>query len=99
MPRELSPRPIATTQPKSVEILRVWIDPKVPHQLTLLTTWDDPGAWGLLLVDIARHAAQAYARDGVDQARALARIRESFDSEWSGPTTGLTDPTDGASRN
>jgi hypothetical protein len=99
MPRELPGPPIATTNPKSVEVLRVWADPDNPHQMTLITRWDDPGAWGLMLVDIARHVAQAYARDGVDRARALARIKELFDAEWSSPTTGVKDLTDGSQRN
>jgi len=73
-----------------------WADPNAPHQVTLITLWDDPGAWGLMLVDIARHAAQAYARNGVDRVRALARIKELFDAEWSGPTTRIKDLTDGA---
>ncbi len=97
MPRELNPPPIATTQPKSVEILRVWAVPDGPQQVTLRTQWDeDPGVWGLLLVDIARHAAQAYARNGVGRERALARIKELFDAEWSIPTTETKDLTDGA---
>jgi hypothetical protein len=96
MPRELNPPPIAVAQPKSVEVLRVWAVPDGPQQVTLITQWDDPGAWGLMLVDVARHAAQAYARDGVDRARALARIKELFDSERSSPTTQVKDLTDGA---
>jgi hypothetical protein len=99
MPRELTPPPIAVAQPKSVEILRVWAVPDGPQQVTLITQWDDPGIWGLLLVDIARHAAQAYARNGEDRARALARIKELFDAEWSSPTTETKDLTDGSQRN
>jgi hypothetical protein len=99
MPRELAPPPIAVTQPKSVEIHLVWADPNGPQQVTLKTQWEDPGAWGLLLVDIARHAAQAYAREGVDGARALARIKDLLDAEWSIPTTGTKDLTDGSQRN
>ena len=93
--RELNPPPIAAAQPASVEVLRVWAVPDGAQQVTLITQWDDPGAWGLMLVDIARHAANAYARDGVDRARALARIKELFDAEWAGPTTGIEDLTDG----
>ena len=52
-----------------------------------------------MLVDIARHAAQAYARAGEDRARVLARIKELFDAEWSSPTTGVKDLTDGSQRN
>ena len=39
-----------------------------------------------MLVDIARHAAKAYAKEGQDPAIVLARIREMFEAEWSAPT-------------
>ena len=94
--RELKPPPIAAAQPKAVEILRGWAVPDGPQQVTLITQWDDPGHWGLMLVDIARHAAQAYARNGVGRAQALARIKDLFDAEWSHHTTDIKDRTDGA---
>ena len=78
--------PIAQSNPESVEVLRVWVARESPHQITLRTTWKDPGAWGLLLVDVARHAAQAYASEGQDPKVVVARIRELFDDEWSAPT-------------
>ena len=38
--------------------------------------------WGLLLVDIARHAARAYARESsYTEAEALARVVDMFESE------------------
>lgn len=94
-PNDLEPPPIASGNPNAVELLRVWSAPGDPAQLTLRTTWKDPGAWGLLLVDIARHAAQAYEREGRDGAEALSRIRELFDAEWSSPTDVPEDLTDG----
>jgi hypothetical protein len=60
----------------------------------LRTNWSDPAAWGLLLVDIARHASLAYEREGRDRAETLARIREGFDAEWSSPTDEPKDLTD-----
>jgi Domain of unknown function (DUF5076) len=36
-------------------ILRVWAGPGLPQQVTLNVPWDDPAAWNLVLVDIARH--------------------------------------------
>ena len=96
MKRELTPPPIAKSHPKAVEILRAWADPDGPQQVTLITPWDDPGMWGLMLMDIARHLAEAYARRGVDRERALARIKELFDAEWSSPTTRISDKTDGS---
>ena len=51
---ELEKPPISREQ-GAFEILRVWGGKDLPQQYALNTTWDDPGAWGLLLVDIARH--------------------------------------------
>jgi len=82
----LDPPPIASQNLKSIEILRVWAAPGSPQQLTLRAAWKDPGAWGLLLVDVARHAANAYAAEGKDLGHVLARIREAFDAEWNNPT-------------
>jgi hypothetical protein len=90
----LEPPPIAGGNSKAVEVLRVWAAPGSPQQLTLRTTWKDAGAWGLLLADVARHAAQAYASEGQDQQVVLARIRELFDAEWSAPTAATQDITD-----
>jgi uncharacterized protein DUF5076 len=77
---------LATTNPKSVEVLRVWASPDGSQDLTLRTNWNDPAAWGLLLVDIARHASRAYAANGLDEKRVLSRIKAGFDAEWSNPT-------------
>ena len=91
---ELEPPPIASRDDAAVEVLRVWAAPGSPQQLTLRTCWKDSGAWGLLLVDVARHAAQAYQREGQDAAQVLARIRELFDAEWDSPTSPAEDLTD-----
>jgi len=83
---ELEKPPISREQ-GSFEILRVWGGADLPQQYTLNTTWDDPGAWGLLLVDIARHAAKAYGSAGhTTEQEALARIKQIFDAEWGLPT-------------
>jgi hypothetical protein len=37
-------------------------------------------------VDLARHAANAYSREGKDSKSTLARIRGFFDREWQSPT-------------
>jgi len=83
--KPLAPPPVSDSE-NSFEILRVWSEKDGPQQLTLLPTWNDPGAWGLVLVDIARHAAKAYAHEGHDELQALNRIKELFDSEWLEPT-------------
>jgi hypothetical protein len=54
--------------------------------------FEEPDMWGLLLVDIARHAARAYARESeYTEADALERIVEMFEAEIARPTdTGTT---------
>jgi len=83
---ELDPPSIASSAPQATEVLRVWASPGQPQQLTLRTTWKDPGAWGLLLADVAQHAARAYANEGHNPAEVVARIRQLLDAEFSNPT-------------
>jgi hypothetical protein len=72
--------------PAAMEVLRVWAVPGEAQQMVLKTTWQDPGAWGLLLVDVARHAAKAYANEGQNGAEALLRIRRLLEAEFASPT-------------
>jgi len=94
-PNELDPPPQAREDPEALEILRVWAVPGQEQQVTLRPVWNDPGAWGLMLVDIARHAANAYTREGViTHDEVLARIRKLFDAEWARPTDTAHDISD-----
>ena len=96
-PQELDLPPIATSNQEAVEILRVWVTPDEDQQLTQVTLrshWADPGAWGIVLVDVARHVANAYGREGRAPDAVLERIRELFDAEWSNPTDQPQDLTD-----
>ena len=77
----------------AVEVLRAWAVPDEPQQVTLRTTWKDPAVWGFMLVDLANHAANAYANEGHDRASALARIYEAFDAVRSDPTDKAEDIT------
>jgi hypothetical protein len=56
--------------------------------------FEEPDMWGLMLVDIARHAARAYAREAVmSEEEALSRILDMFESEIARPTDmGSTTP-------
>lgn len=92
--KNLDPPPIALSEPNAVEVLRVWTVPGSPQQLTLRTTWKDPGAWGLMMVDIARHAAKAYANQGKNEEEAFQRILQLFNDEISSPTDVPEDITD-----
>jgi hypothetical protein len=67
-------------------VLKVLAAPGMPQQIYVETTWDDPGAWGLLLADVARHAARVYAQQGMPEAEALSRITQFFQSELTSPT-------------
>ena len=91
---KLDPPPIADKNSEAFEVLRVWAAPAASQQVTLRTCWKDPGAWGILLADVARHAAQAYQREGHNPELALERIRKLFDAEWSSPTSPVEDLTD-----
>ena len=49
--------------------------------------FEEPDMWGLLLVDIARHAARAYSRESeYTEEEALSRIVEMFEAEIARPT-------------
>lgn len=71
---------------EKTEMARIWIADG--DQIVTLSPrlWDDPGAWGLMLVDIARHVAQAYQAKGVDSAISLEKIRSAMEAEWANPT-------------
>ena len=73
--------------PKAFEILRVWVAKGGQHMSLRAGAWADPAAWGLLLVDVARHVANAYQQEaGRDQLKTLQRIKAAWDLEWGSPT-------------
>lgn len=84
--RELEPPPVASKNEQRVEVLQVWAAPGQAQEVVLRTTWKDAGDWGLMLADVARHAANTYEAEGSDRAEALARIRQFFDAEFANPT-------------
>jgi hypothetical protein len=69
------------------EVLRAFVDSQNGLSISLKSAFEDPATWGLLLVDVARHVARAYAgQSEVSEREALDRIREMFDAEWQRPT-------------
>ena len=70
----------------AVEVLRVWAVPGEAQQVVLKATWKEPGAWGLLLADVARHAAKAYGNEGLNEAQVFNRIRQFLEAEFASPT-------------
>ena len=84
---ELPPPPAANSARDATEILRIWLADGRQHVTIAGPIWKDPAAWGLLLVDLAKHVANVYAQtDGQDPERALARIKLGFDAEWTHET-------------
>ena len=77
----------------ATEVLRAFV---IDGGLSIAFTraFEEPDMWGLLLVDIARHAARAYAREGgFSEEEALTRIVDMFEAEIARPTdTGSTTP-------
>ena len=84
--RQLPIPPRAHSAKEASEILRAWISAG-NLEVSLLRVWDEPDAWGILLVDLARHASRAFAHEGIcSEAAAMTRIRDMFDAEWDRPT-------------
>ena len=85
-PKEQPIPPDAAANPEAIEVLRAFV---VDGGLSIsfVRAFDDPQMWGMLLVDIARHAARVYEKEGVvTEAEALASIVDMFDAELSSAT-------------
>ncbi len=69
-----------------VEILRASVvDGAV--SVALRRAFDDPFTWGVLLVDLARHAARIYAMEtDLSEDEALEQIRAGMEAELDRPT-------------
>ena len=64
------PENVVAAQRKS-EMARIWLADG--YQVVVLSDrlWDDPGTWGLMLVDMARHVSKAYEVKGRNAADTL----------------------------
>jgi hypothetical protein len=85
-PKEQPLPPDVMGRDDATEVLRAFV---VDGGLSIAFTraFEEPDMWGLLLVDIARHAARAYARESsYTEAEALARVVDMFESEIARPT-------------
>jgi Domain of unknown function (DUF5076) len=55
--------------------------------VALRRSFEDPFTWGILLVDLARHAARIYAMEtDLSEDDALEQIRAGIDAELERPT-------------
>lgn len=85
--KELPIPSAARSDSSSRELARVWAASGEQFVSLDVSCWQDPGAWGLLLVDLARHVANAYGQtEGRNASDVLSRIREAFEAEWQTPT-------------
>jgi hypothetical protein len=92
-PKEQPLPPDVMGRDDATEVLRAFV---VDGGLSIAFTraFEEPDMWGLLLVDIARHAARAYAKESAyTEDEALARVVEMFEAEIARPTDlGSTSP-------
>jgi hypothetical protein len=69
------------------ELLRAWVVKGALHCSIKPTIWPDPGNWGILLADVARHVARAIQlHDGRLPTETVARITQVFNVEIETPT-------------
>lgn len=84
---ELPIPPIAEADPKARELIRIWGAGGKQHVTLATGFWKDPAAWGICLVDLAKHVANAYQQsEGLDYFETLKRIRDGMAAEWGSPT-------------
>ena len=87
-PNQLPIASDAEGDPRARELLRVWAAQGKQHVSLATNLWEDPAAWGIMLVDLAKHIASAYRllnhEKNFDDI--LGRIREGFDAEWENAT-------------
>src|SRR5690349_673309 len=85
--------PAALRDPDAVEMLRVWIAEKGLHCSMKLGMYEETTnipetkAWGIMLADIARHAAAGLSRSyGETYDERLKKIWESLQQELTEPS-------------
>jgi hypothetical protein len=92
-PREQPLPPDVIGRDDATEVLRAFV---VDGGLSIAfaRAFEEPDMWGLLLVDVARHASRVYARESAyTEEEALKRIIDMFDAEIERPTDmGSTSP-------
>ncbi len=92
-PQEQPLPPDVKGREDAIEVLRVFVlDGGL--SMAFQRAFEDPEMWGLLLVDLARHAARAYGRESeLSEEEALSRILEAFEAEIERPSgTGVAPP-------
>lgn len=85
---EVDPLPVPpeAVEQGGVEVLRAFIvDGRL--EVSLRRAFEEPDVWGMLIADVARHAARIYATEtDLSENQALHKIREMCDAELDTPT-------------
>jgi hypothetical protein len=80
------PVPPAALEEGGVEVLRAFIVER-RLEVSLRRAFEEPELWGMLIADVARHAARIFATEnGLSEDEALQKIRAMFDAELDAPT-------------
>ena len=88
------PMPPTAKSDGGLELLRVWAASGRQHVSVATGIWNDPAAWGVMIVDLMKHISNAYEQTaGIPNNEALQRIIEGLQAELSKstdrPTGGL----------
>jgi hypothetical protein len=85
-PKEQPLPPDVVGRADATEVLRAFVlDGGL--SIAFMRAFEEPDMWGLLLVDIARHASRAYAKESdYTEQEALTRIIDMFEAEIARPT-------------
>jgi Domain of unknown function (DUF5076) len=86
--KELAPPPAAQNASDATEMLRAWVVNKgLQCSMRVGNDENEPILWGVLISDVARHAADALNKQhGWPKQEVLEQIREVFNSELDSPT-------------
>src|ERR1700741_3443492 len=90
--KELTPPPAASAAHDAVEMLRAWVvDKGLQCSIRVGKEANEPILWGVLISDVARHAADAlHKQHGWSKQEVLDQIRDVFNSELESPTADTT---------
>jgi len=81
------------SDPRSMEMISVWIAKKELHTVLNIGVWhnqnrNEPDAWGILLADVIRHIAGAFEEQfGRDARETRIAVREALERELLDPTS------------
>jgi hypothetical protein len=91
--KPLDAPPVAASDAQSYELLRLWMAGDGTQEITVRTVNElEPGHWGILLVDAAKHIALAHAHGGRgDATQNYLEIIAAVIGEIQGPSEGDED--------